>query len=334
MAKRKTTEQKLSELDAEISSNSDAPLANLLSDYLKDRSHSVVAKAANIAAEKLCYQSLPELLQAYARFLKNATKNDKNCIAKKAIARALYELDYQQPTFFLAGLSYRQYEPVWGGQVDTAVDIRCVCALGLAASYYPRAMIALVQLLADAEVRARCGAVQAIALLEPYQAEVVLRSKILQGDEEPEVIGECFAKLLKIEPDHSPAFVANYLQDENAAIGEHAALSLGESRLPEAFNLLVAFWQRTDRDPRLNSLLLRAIALLRHDDAYQFLLSIIENNIADRMAIIVIEILAMYRYNEALQARIRQIVDASNDDNLMDVFKRVWLNPSAGGDGR
>jgi len=86
-------------------------------------------------------------------------------------------------------MRYRQPEPVWGGPVDTALDLRCTCAMGLAGTAYPRAIIELVTLLQDSEHHARSGAARAIACTEPLAAEPVLRLKALGGDPEPEAIG-------------------------------------------------------------------------------------------------------------------------------------------------
>ena len=76
-------------------------------------------------------------------------------------------------------------EPVWGGTADTAADVRGTCALGLVATGYPRALVAIAQLLYDAEPDTRVGAIRAAANGAPREAELLLRSKALAGDEEP-----------------------------------------------------------------------------------------------------------------------------------------------------
>ena len=160
----------------------------------------------------MLYELLPALLAAYARFLERPAKLDPSCIAKKAIARALVGLDCNDAAFYIAGLRYRQPEPVWGGTVDTAVDVRCSCAMGLVASGHPRALLELTEVLNDAEPQARAGAVRAIACGNPREAELLLRGKVLAGDEEPAVVGECFTALLAVEPEESLAFVARYIK--------------------------------------------------------------------------------------------------------------------------
>ncbi len=136
-----------------------------LQQALSKKSNFLVAKAAEFAGERLFYELIPDLTQAYERFLKSPLENDKTCAAKRAIVRALYELDYDSSSFYRRGIAYVQREPVWGGQVDTAVDLRCTCALGLAASNDPRAVLGIIGLIYDEESQARISAVKAVELL-------------------------------------------------------------------------------------------------------------------------------------------------------------------------
>ena len=168
----------------------------------------IAAKAARAAEDALLYELIPSLKSSYARFLVKPLKQDPNCFAKKALARALVALDCNDVDFMLAGVRYRQLEPVWGGTADTAVDVRTSCAMGLVASGYPRALVELTALLNDAEAGARLGAVRAIACGNPREAELLLRAKALAGDAEAQVLGECFTGLLAVAPEQSIAFVA------------------------------------------------------------------------------------------------------------------------------
>ena len=92
-----------------------------------------------------------------------------------------------------------QMEPGWGGSSDTAVELRAVCAMGLASTTYPNKLRELVNLLVDREWQARAGAVRAIAAVGSDAAALLLRFKALSGDKEPEVLSECFSGLLAIE---------------------------------------------------------------------------------------------------------------------------------------
>ena len=109
------------------------------------------------------------------------------------------------------------------------MDLRTSCAIGLAATSYPRAIIELVDLLHDPEPHARRGAVRAIACTERLGAEAVLRSCALTGDPEPEVTGECLSALLQVAPDEAVEFVDRFLDDADPTICELAALDCGRN---------------------------------------------------------------------------------------------------------
>jgi hypothetical protein len=290
---------------------------------LADRHYLLIARAAEYCAERLFHDLEPDLIRAYNRLLQNPAKKDPSCTAKGAIARALVALDCQNSGFYVAGTRYRQPEPVWGGSVDTAVDLRCTCATGLVNTPYPRALLELVGLLHDAEPRARSGAARAIACAEPLAAEAVLRSKVLAGDPEPEVIGDCLAGLLQLEPDESPGFVAGFLDGPEATIGELAALTLGESRLDAALDLLREHWEEQPLKRDADRVLLRAAALHRSEAAFDWLLSVVASGDALSAETIIVE-LGVYRANHKLRARLETALDRRRDERLLSRFERIW----------
>ena len=230
---RKTPEEKLAELDEALAADA-AGRGARLGVALRDKHYRVVAKAARLAAEGLHYELVPALVDAFRRFLDNAVKADPTCFAKKALLRALVELDCDDVAFYQEALGYRQMEPVWGGSTDTAVDVRASAAMGLVASGYSRALVDVVTLLYDKEHDARAGAARAIACGNPREAELLLRAKILAGDAEAVVLGECFAGLLAAAPEDSVDFVARYLDAADEEVREQAALALGGSKLDAA----------------------------------------------------------------------------------------------------
>lgn len=286
---------------------------------LADPHFGVVAKAAAMCAERLSYDLEPDLVLAYQRFLDDPEKRDPNCIAKGAIARALVELQSSNVSFFIDGVHYRQMEPVWGGSVDTATDVRCSCAMGLVATNYPRALHELIVLLNDPESAPRMAAARAISCANPRQAELLLRLKVLMGDPEPEVVGECFTGLLEVEPDESLDFVAQYL-DADESTRELAAIALGASRLDDALNFLKAAWDDAIDAPQFKRGLVRAAALHRSDDAFEWLLTIIEHS-DHSLASDALEALATYKGNTRLANRVRQVLEQRNDRRLIERFK-------------
>jgi HEAT repeat protein len=265
---------------------------------LADRHFLVVARAAVLSGERLLHELIPDLVNAYSRFLSDAVKRDPRCKAKAAIARALVTLEAQDIGFYQAGICYRQPEPVWGGRADTATDLRCSCAMGLATSGHLRAVVELAGLLNDPEAEVRCGAARAISCGNPYEAEAVLRLKVQIGDTEPQVIGECFSALLAIAPDYSLPFVAAYLHEKDEALQEFAALALGESRQPAALKLLCDAW--TDViTPEGRSALIRAAALHRSEPAFEWLLQIIATG-TPQLAAAAVAALSVYERNTRL----------------------------------
>ena len=321
--KSEAVDAKLAELEDIAALSDAAEIAQRLKAALGHRHYRVVARAAGLCADKLAYDLAPALVSAYQRFLVDPVKTDKTCRAKRAIVRALYELDYDDTSFYSEAMRYRQPEPVWGGSVDTAVELRCTSALGLAATGYPRAAIELVELLNDPELQARIGAVRAIALLNPFQAEIILRAKVLQGDPEPEVIGECFSALLSVEPQESLGFVGRYLGDKSPDVQEMAALALGDSRLDGVLDVLRSHWEEGMPGAALRRVLLRAIALLRHSGAYDFLLERIASDSAET-AMAAIDALAIYHHNELLKGRVREAVERRDEPAITQAFEQAW----------
>ena len=316
-----TVERQLAELDDLPADR--ALRAKPLADALARGHYRVAAKAARLAADALVYDLVPVLLAAYRRFLDKPVKSDPNCYAKKAIARTLVALDCEDVEFFLAGVTLTQMEPVWGGRADTAADVRGTCALGLVATGYPRALVAIAALLYDPEPDARVGAVRAAANGGPREAELLLRSKALAGDADPAIVGECFSALMGVAPEESLPFVAKWLAHSDAALRELAALALGESRVAGAIDVLKGSWSEPIVADELRFALVHAAAAHRSEAAFDWLLSIA----AEARSIVaarVIESLEPYKSNLRLTERLRDVLAARGDRELQNVFEERW----------
>jgi hypothetical protein len=280
-------------------------LSAALVPFLGDKHFRVVAKAATVAGERSMPDLTPALLSAYARFLDEPVKRDPNCIAKGAIARALVNLGCDDVEFYMAGIRYVQLEPVWGGSADSAIDVRSSCALGLVNSGYSRAIHELTALLNDKEARARVGAAHAISCGNPREAEAVLRLKVLVGDPEAEVIGECFTGMMSIAPLECLPFVAAFLHGDNENIRDFAALALGESRSPKVVEFLRAAWDASGALGEFPVVLIRAAALNRTEPAFDWLVSIIETG-AKKHSAAAVDALAVYERNTKLNERVKE----------------------------
>jgi HEAT repeat protein len=323
MATRRSTDDKLDELEAAVASADGESLPSVLKGGLKDKHYRIVALAAHYSGDKLVYDCVPDLLDAHRRFLDNPVKRDPNCLAKKAIVRALYELDCDDVDFYLAAIRYRQMEPVWGGTVDTATDLRMSAAMGLVSSGYHRALVEVAELLIDSEPPVRAGAARAIACGNPREAELLLRAKVLAGDDEALVIGDCFAGLLTVEPDESVAFVGRFLDSDDAAIVEAAALALGESRLPTALDALKDAWRAVYVPADVRRVLVRAAALHRSDESFDWLVAIVAEG--DTMiATETVDALSIYRHNDKLSERLKRALGERSDEEPQSLFAELW----------
>lgn len=304
--------------EARESPGSPASLA-ILRKGLSDRVSIVVARAAEIAGELEATSLAPELLAAFHRFVAEPLK-DKGCLAKIAIVDALTRMEHRDPEVFLEGIGHVQREPVWGGSEDTAAWLRGLSAIGLVRCDPPRVLYPLVELLADPEKLARIGAARALGALGGTEAALLLRLKLLHGDSEIETVSECFHSLLALEPPaEASSFVARFLDSSDEAIAEAAALALGESRHPPAFDLLKGSWGRA-RSTLFRRALLVAMALSRTEPAIAFLLSLVAGE-SPEPARGALSALGPFLYNEGLRERVRTAVSAKGDPLLLELYE-------------
>jgi hypothetical protein len=241
---------------------------------LADPSEHVVAKAAELTGELEVTDLEPELVAAFQRLMTGPIENDHGCVAKSACVEALVRLGADQPEVYLAAARHVQLEPVWGGRTDTAAGLRGAGAMGLVRGAHSEAYEIVAALLADKEEQARVGAADAAGHGAPHVVVPLLRLKVLAGDVEPRVLGACFGALLAVAPRESLAFVVRFLDEATPEVQEAAALVLGESQLPEAFELLRAWGERaTFRDAGRVALL--AISLMRLPAALDHLIALV-----------------------------------------------------------
>lgn len=285
----------------------DAAFVAELRGHLGSRHSLAVAKAARLASERELAATLEaDLAAAFDRFASNGSETDKGCHAKREIAEALQTARAIAAPLFLRGVRLRQPEKAFGGPVDTAVGVRAACAMGLVRMHHPAAMDELAELLADPEPGARLAAARAIGYAEDRRGAPLLRFKALSGDEDPAVTAECVSGLLAMSPESAVPFAARLLEaSRDAALRESVALALGESRRPEALEPLRAFYEASARrSAELRPTVLSAIALLRHDAAYDFLFATIEDGGAAEAADAV-RALFPFRADAGLVARAR-----------------------------
>ena len=309
MAKSRKLEALLAQLKQLQDPTSEEDLSQL-QQILASKHALAVAQAAKMAGKYELMQLSPELVKAFHRFMVNPAQTDPNCLAKAALADTLYQFGRREDMVFLSGIRHIQMEPVWGGQVDTAAKLRGICALGLVRMNYPDVLMELGDLLADPEPPARIAAARAIAYSENEAGIPLLRLRVQVGDE-PQVLAECLAALLKLAPTRSLDFVSRFLENPSAQVQELVALALGESRLPEACAILQAWWKRTTA-PDLRQTGLLAIAMLRRDTSLQFLLSLIEEG-TEQEARGAITALELYRQDPQVWRQVEEVAEKRGD---------------------
>ncbi len=322
MAKRPTLEEKLVALN-NLRREPDTGLACAeLIKALKSKTSLLVARAAAIAGELELEQATEALNDAFERFMVDPTRTDKGCRAKTAIAEALYRAGCRRDEVFARGIHHAQFEPVYGGKVDTAATLRGTCAMGLVQADHPQVMNLLARLLADPEGPARAMAARAIGTTGAVAAGVpLLRFKVLCGDDDQQVLCECFGSLLALNPTESMPFVCGYLRDTNPFVCEAALLALGESRLDSAFDAIVSWW--SDRsDPDLRRATYLAIAMLRKERAITHLLSVVATEPRDD-AEDAIAALKMHDYDESIARRLAETVRQRRDVDLTGALART-----------
>jgi hypothetical protein len=126
-----------------------------LREALRSKEPRAIAKAAAIASAHDLVALRPELLAAAERLLRAPAKADPGCAAKAALVEALDRLGHDDVELFRRALRYVQWEPVFGGRVDTAVDLRGAGAMGLARLDPADLLLDLARLLADPQPGAR-----------------------------------------------------------------------------------------------------------------------------------------------------------------------------------
>jgi hypothetical protein len=316
------TEDALAAIHAIRKSPENYDLKRDLAPFLRHKSNHAVAAAA-AAAEQLEASALaPDLVQAFERFMRDPAKLDAGCKATTAIVQALIQLEDAAAKVYFTGIRHVQREGSFGPPVDAAAPLRGLCARGLARMGHPDALLECVTLLADPEIAARTGAIRAIADAGRPEGVLLLRLKTLLGDKEIEVTGECFASLLSLDPGGSIEFVAKFLNSRAEGISEQAALALGETRQPKAFELLRESWEGGAAAEQRRTLLV-AIAMLRIDEALEFLLSRLAEE-SGPVAADALAGLAFYARDEAVLARVEGIIQQRGDRALEAVFEREF----------
>jgi HEAT repeat protein len=292
---------------------------------LRDQSNYVCAKAAALAGELELRALMPDLLEIFDRHLAGGSSTDTQCWAKNAIAETLARFGDSDACVFLRGMAHFQAEPIWGGNQDTAVTLRGICALALAQTSITdqEALTRLVDLLGDPEKPVRSDAVRAIALFTSEAVPLLLRLKAIAGDSEAEVTGQCFVSLLEAAPQEHMEFVRTFLKGDDD-LSYEAAIALGGCKDPASVQMLTEHFDSAF-DATARKVALVGLGTSRHDQAKEFLLSQAgKGAVAD--AAEAIRALANSRYRDTVEERLREIVSKRRERALANAFAKEFTN--------
>jgi HEAT repeat protein len=327
MAKRRI-EDELEELGALRQCGPSDGVVAALSKALKDKVNVIVAKAGAVASDLQVVALMPEMMSAYDRLFRDPVKSDPQCWGKSALAKALKTLGCAEAAPFLRGACHVQMEPVWGGEADSAIQLRGTCALALAqCTDVPAHQILslLVEALADPEAPVRQDAVQALAQWGSADAVLLLRLKARLGDREPAVTGSIFDALLRLEESAAVAFVGSFLNSHDEAVQEEAAIALGSCRLEAAIDLLSEKW-RTRRASDPFEIWIRAFGVSRLRSAFECLVAILASG-RPKEAQAALQALQSRRMSRATWTEISGAVRSRGDRDLEAEFETSFPPP-------
>jgi HEAT repeat protein len=311
MARADPVESALAKLRSLAAGPATPDLLNELTAALQSKHNIVVARAAAIVAEKSLSDLSPHLVNAFDRFMQKPTTTDKGCLAKLAIAQALYTLGTDARDTFLIGIHHVQREPSFGGSSDSAAELRGTCALGLVRMGYPDALTELADLLMDPEPQARLLAVRACAYSGSAATAPLLRMRILADPTDTDLLAEALPALARLTPLEAMPLLERFLDSPDPELQMLAATALGETRRPEAHDLLVRRFESSLTIEARRPLML-ALAGLRLPQSVDFLLKLVDEErppLANEAA----AMLAPYRHDPAIRDRLDRILSDRTD---------------------
>jgi hypothetical protein len=268
-------------------------LADGLASALGERSSYVIGRAAELAAERGVRDAVPAVVAALDRNLRDPKSDDVGAAAAHQLVRALITLEagYEAEEAALRATRHAKWESVYGGAVDVAVAVRGNACILLAAMGSTQALRAASELLAEPDLRpprervswpARADAAKALAMIGSDGAAAVLRFKLLIGDTEPNVLGDCLAGLLAIERDAALPLAERMLtNDGDPSQNEAALLALGGWRDPRALGVIRAHESRFLPDPNARELYLALVAMTRRPEAIDYLFDLAKHGPRD-----------------------------------------------------
>jgi hypothetical protein len=292
----------------------------VIREALGDRHWMPVWHAARLVAEHGLSGHAEDLRAVWARFVAPGQKIDPGCRAKESALTALDVLEWFDAEPFLAAVRYTQFEPVYGGTVDTAGGVRLRALCALLRQHHSRALLHAAELLADPLVEVRAGAAEALGHCPGEVAAALLVQRLRTGDD-PRVLLACATALLELDGAFGRELLAGWLTDEDEERREVAALAMGQSKAEESGDCLIAWLESLtwDRDVDLG---MRALALQRGERARSYLLECVRSGSASR-ARAAVAALSDHLYDPQLRDSLREAAARRGDPALLDEVQRI-----------
>lgn len=311
--------ERLAQLAKDLSSES---AQNEFRKALFSQNHTIIARAAQLAARARAYVLIPSLIEAFARLIAMPAASDKGCTAKSAIVRALDQLDCQLFEPFVLGARHVQMEPAFGEPIDTAADLRGECAIVLAQKYYPDIYFLVLDLMFDKEPKPRLAAATILGAVPSETNELMLRMKLRLPEADSGVVQKCFSGLLSVNAERSWPFVEEFLRSSDSQKAECAALAIGESRDERAFDSLKAAAEENP-SAEFRRIAFLAMMLTRNDEAITYLVGQVKTA-GQGTAILALEALSVSSDDTRMRRLVFEAADSRQNRQIDDAFSRFF----------
>jgi len=322
--------QKLSALEA-LRTAPESNAREQLRKALKDRNNYVVARAASVCTDLHLDELIPDLLVAFERFFVDPIKSDPQCLGKNALAAALRSLGHHGADAYLRGIAYVQLEPAWGGRADSAALLRGTCALALSECPIDDVEILtyLVDVLADADRSVRVDAARAIEQVNRPEGALLLRLKLLLGDADPAVIGQCMESMLNLAPESAVSFISRFLNSDNPDVQLEAASALAQCRDARAIAILREFWQNPLLGADLRQALLMSLGASPQPESVDLLLEVVRRE-PIALATSALKALANSRFRATARERLPVVLAERDSRELFALSTSLAMSEPVG----
>jgi hypothetical protein len=288
---------------------------------LNDEVHFVAVAAAELAEELELRPLAPKLLETLQNLL-DGKRTDPGCRLATAVVRALAKLEVEAYDIYLRAMRLVRVERSGTSFIDVAIPVRIGAGEALVNSRRGAAVLDLIPLLGDSASEVRAGGVAVLGMLRADAALAAIFTKLVAGDDSPEVVGACMAALTRADPGRFVPIVAPFLDSEHDSIAELAAIALGDSRAAAALPPLKAAISRCARGRRARTFYL-AVSLLRSDDSINYLLGVVREA-PEIAAILAVEALRIHRDLPSLVERLEGAVATRRIKKLTHAFRTAF----------